>query len=210
MKTSRDLASPEVLTKLANDAWRDGRLVAEEYLVLADALEEYGYRRLSKELSKMVREAEKHISAHWERVPLDLSLASNNWWAKEKARLRWKKLEKARLKLIQEIRDAIDEIKHASRKIMWWVDDGTFLIRGVSMPRRRRLGGGGMIISFPVEVIGSDKGIAIGGRTQKLIRVQGLAGRIRGKIFSVKPDSLTPSPRSGIMLAPGTSHFRHR
>lgn len=191
----RDSPSAEVLKKLAYSREFRDNMYSEEGVVLADALAEYGYKKLSRELSKNLKLALKAREVI--HFPADMDQQEYDRIQKQR-RAESKKIDRNHQRLKGQIFDAIDEIAEKStRKMMWYVD--------IYSPRRFR--GSQEPIVYPVEVLGQLGKDTVGGQR---FRVVGLAGKFRGKAIEANSHELYETKPKEYELARGTSHFLKR
>lgn len=164
--------------------------VGDSNLVLADALEEDGFRTLGQDLRRVVL-AWRSLSEQLRRAPdmatrMHLNARSGALAKKHRAILRlageavWSAL---------------------GHRYSWWADRS-----GVASGHRSR-----SVASHPVDVIRRSSGGFFGSRFEKpsvLVRIIGPAGPRMNREYLAKPEDVTEQPATRV--APGTTAFLRR
>ena len=195
-RVRRDEVAPQTLMKL----WSEFRInpLNDNSLVLADALEATGYKRLAKEIRNLAIYGREVLLPEVLRRPIEQPISKSR--AKGYAYMRensqafaQRRFDRVWLHLVDQIVDAISELEKKPR-VQWWVN---------------RYTGSRYALAYPIKMERQpQEPIFI---QPNFVRRPGfgmvLAGKLRGRGVTVEKEDLFEVPPSDVLLAPGTKHW---
>ena len=195
-RVRRDEVAPQTLMKL----WSEFRInpLNDNSLVLSDALEVSGYKRLAKEIRNLVIYGREVLLPEVLRRPLEQPISKSR--AKAYAYMRensqafaQRRFNRVHVHLTDQIVDAISELEKKPR-VQWWVNSHTGSRYALAYPIKMERQPEEPIFIQPSFFRRPGYGVV-------------LAGKLRGRGVTVEREDLYEVPPSSVLLAPGTKHW---